>query len=1238
MLRFYTNYLPKQKIFFTILTLLITTIGVFAQAPGTVQLGGATATAIDNSISSPVNNNLFGAADGSRKIQIIYRAAEITALNGVAGLITNLAWDVNEVYSENGIGFLNYTIKMGHTSATSIPTTTFITTTAFTTVRPAADYLPTLGWDVIDFGANDFTWNGTDNILIEVCFDPTLVDYTNLFHGSCSYYTDVADNYRDKGVFDAAACGETDADYTTAIKPRVKLGMQVGTVTCGAPTTLSVTMPGITSTVFTWTAPSTGTPTDYVVEVRASDDITVVTTLTVTSASTVATITTGLAADTDYKAYVRTKCGASFSTYSTVVNFKTLCTSTSVPYTQDFNVTGPPVLPGCTYKQDLNGFETWNTAVTPVGPAQPTGVNSYTGNIIQYSKSTTNPADDWFYTSGLNLTIGQIYRIKYKYGARGTSGKMENMRVCYGTSPVSTSMVTTLSDYPNINAQANLAQIDFTPPSTGAYYFGFYAYSTINRDILYLDDIVIKVKPVCNEVTNTGVYNFTPTTAVLSWTQASPINSTNYVIEVRSSGAAGSGSTGLVSTFTTTNTASSVTLTGMQAATTYTVYIKTLCTEGDISGWNAGINFTTQCDQNPVTALTVYQTTTTSAVASWTNPSVGTTPTVYELEVRESGAVLSGSTGLVSSYSTTHPTNVITFTGLTAATTYTVYIRSKCALGQYSAWESKAFKTLCNAVNVPYNENFSSVVDPNLPLCSQTENLSAAPTNDWSTYNASANNDFATNGGNVLYFGWDGANAANNWFYTQGVNLTAGTVYAVSYKYLGKTTNASFMKVSYGTSPTASAMTTTLANLTSIAGFDGLPNTSGTPATNNFTAPTTGVYYFGFQTNSVANNEYIFLDDISVTTAPLNTNSSLSNLSSSPAGTLAPAFSATTYSYTVTLPFGTTGGATLIPTTAEGTSTTSITSATNVAGSTPANVANVVVTAQNGSTSTYTVTFNLGTANTNSSLATLTTSVGTLSPTFSAGTLNYTVTLPYGTTGGATLTATTAAVTSTRVITNASNVAGTAPANVATVVVTAQNGSTSTYTVTYNVTPVSTDATLMSLIPSTGTLIPVFSPSLTSYTVNMPTGSSGFADLTGVVNSSFASITSNLGALEISSSDPIDNTASITVTAQDGSTMTYYVSFIIGVGINENVANSLSASIYPNPTNGLTTLKVNNTNSSTLKVSVVSVSGQVVSEKEIKTNNQETNYEINLSNQPKGVYFVKIKTNETTLVKRVITY
>ena len=88
-------------------------------------------------------------------------------------------------------------------------------------------------------------------------------------------------------------------------------------------------------------------------------------------------------------------------------------------------------------------------------------------------------------------------------------------------------------------------------------------------------------------------------------------------------------------------------------------------------------------------------------------------------------------------------------------------------------------------------------------------------------------------------------------------------------------------------------------------------------------------------------------------------------------------------------------------------------------------------------------------------------------------------------------------------------------------------------------------------------------------------------------------------------------------------------------GISENVNNQITVTIYPNPTTGIFQLAMGNgqlTSAATL--SIYNVVGEKIYMKDGKQLNASTT--IDLSDQPNGIYFMQLKTEASTITKKII--
>jgi hypothetical protein len=201
-----------------------------------------------------------------------------------------------------------------------------------------------------------------------------------------------------------------------------------------------------------------------------------------------------------------------------------------------------------------------------------------------------------------------------------------------------------------------------------------------------------------------------------------------------------------------------------------------------------------------------------------------------------------------------------TINELTENTEYNVWVRSVCSEPNGNGnWIGPfTFFTTCNATNIPYIQNFETANVPGIPNCSVIENAGAG--NNWITTNLSL---YGFNS-KVLQYPFNAFNPANAWYFTQGVNLTEGTTYKISYLY---GTNFGLfvekMKVMYGLGASANEMTEEIADHT--FSFNVAQTNEET-----FTPPATGVYYFGFNAYSTANQNNFYLDNISIDIALSN--------------------------------------------------------------------------------------------------------------------------------------------------------------------------------------------------------------------------------------------------------------------------------------------------------------------------------------------------------------------------------
>lgn len=136
----------------------------------------------------------------------------------------------------------------------------------------------------------------------------------------------------------------------------------------------------------------------------------------------------------------------------------------------------------------------------------------------------------------------------------------------------------------------------------------------------------------------------------------------------------------------------------------------------------------------------------------------------------------------------------------------------------------------------------------------------------------------ARTGAGAAEYRWNTANAANAYLITKAVTLTAGTTYTVSSWYRGTSTIfPENLKITVGTAQTVAGQTTILQSI------PGITSATYLQQTTTYTPTVSGTYYFAWNCYSAADEFYLDVDDILITSpaAPATLNYSWT---SSPAG------------------------------------------------------------------------------------------------------------------------------------------------------------------------------------------------------------------------------------------------------------------------------------------------------------------------------------------------------------------
>jgi hypothetical protein len=155
------------------------------------------------------------------RTDMLYTASELSSAGCFIGNITKIGFDV--LSADPGV-MNGFNIKIQSTNVSSI---SGFTTTGWTTCYSGAYTVPGTGWQFITL-QNPFYWDGTSNILIEVCYNNSA--YTHYSPVNSTTLTNmVYGRYGDLSTADG--CATTSWSSTTSPAGRPNLGLNMQSVT-----------------------------------------------------------------------------------------------------------------------------------------------------------------------------------------------------------------------------------------------------------------------------------------------------------------------------------------------------------------------------------------------------------------------------------------------------------------------------------------------------------------------------------------------------------------------------------------------------------------------------------------------------------------------------------------------------------------------------------------------------------------------------------------------------------------------------------------------------------------------------------------------------------------------------------------------------------------------------------------------------------------------------------------------
>lgn len=240
---------------------------------GTTSQSGINATiGTGTTTSSAAGISFFPGSWGGAKTQYVILASELTAAGLTAGSLNSLTFEA----TSSGQAYQGFAVQLGHTTQTAM-TTTFITsglTQVYKGTGTDDAFTPAVGFNTLSFGtgagsSSSFTWDGTSNIVVSICWSRVPAASTSTSSTLRVYapgYTCTAYDQSDL-LTPADECSKTVADGTGSSRPIFTFGKAPltysayswsdGSTVIG--TTASLVVNPSTTTSYTLTVTETGT-------------------------------------------------------------------------------------------------------------------------------------------------------------------------------------------------------------------------------------------------------------------------------------------------------------------------------------------------------------------------------------------------------------------------------------------------------------------------------------------------------------------------------------------------------------------------------------------------------------------------------------------------------------------------------------------------------------------------------------------------------------------------------------------------------------------------------------------------------------------------------------------------------------------------------------------------------------------------------------------------------------------
>lgn len=163
----------------------------------------------------------FGGFYEDGRVQILYKASELSMMGLQAGPISALSFNISSKTSD--APFKNFSVKLLNTSLNTVNLANSPFESAGTLVHQS-DLTTTVGWNQINFNTA-YNWNGVDNILIECCYNNNQWSDDDKVFSTTTSFNSVQYRQADSNV----GCSMPTVQKISNIRPNIKLHQSAAT-------------------------------------------------------------------------------------------------------------------------------------------------------------------------------------------------------------------------------------------------------------------------------------------------------------------------------------------------------------------------------------------------------------------------------------------------------------------------------------------------------------------------------------------------------------------------------------------------------------------------------------------------------------------------------------------------------------------------------------------------------------------------------------------------------------------------------------------------------------------------------------------------------------------------------------------------------------------------------------------------------------------------------------------------